>query len=178
MRRKLLCSPRAGRRRILSLLIALASMSATANAVDILVTTDADSGAGSLREAFTSAESGDVIVFDIAAATPTITLMSDLPAVNVDVSFANNNVDPVTIDRNGTTALMFLGETVDPTVLVVNSMGGMSTVADIVSGASTVVFGDGTRIEYKGDRPPKLVFNNLVDVICYGQTVINGVGRF
>jgi uncharacterized protein with beta-barrel porin domain len=123
-------------------LLGAALLAANASAVDIVVTTDADSGAGSLREAFTTAASGDRIVFDVAG-TPTITLLSDLPTVSGDISFANNNATPVTIDRNGTAALTFDGGLVDPTVLVVNTGGVPSPDADIITAAVSTVFGNG-----------------------------------
>ena len=120
----------------------IAALAANADAVDILVTSNADSGAGSLREAFTNAASGDRIVFDIAG-TPSIILLSDLPTVDVDISFANNNPTVVTIDRNGTAALDFSGSLVDPTVLFVNTGGAPSPDTDITTSATTTVFGDG-----------------------------------
>ena len=123
-------------------LVSIAMLAANASAVDILVTTNADSGAGSLRAAFTSAASGDQIVFDIAGA-PTITLLSDLPTVTGDISFANNNPVAVNIDRNGNAALDFEGSLVDPTVLVINTGGVPSLDADIVAATTTTVFGNG-----------------------------------
>lgn len=130
---------RFNKRTALLALIGAAVLSTSAAAVDIAVTTDADSGAGSLREAFTNAASGDRIVFDIGAALPTITLLSDLPTVGADVSFANNNTDPVTIDRNGNGPLNFTGSLVDPTVLVVTGV----TPPDIAASTATKVIGSG-----------------------------------
>ena len=130
-------------RLLLSALFVVALLANGASAEDIVVTTDADSGAGSLREALTAAASGDRIVFDIAG-TPTIVLLSDLPTVNVDISFANNNVPDVTIDRNGFGPLSFTGPSVDPSVLVINTGGSASADADIVASAATTVFGAGS----------------------------------
>ncbi len=130
------------KRRSLLALLSVAWLAVNASAVDIAVTTDADAGAGSLREAFTTAVSGDRIVFDIPG-TPTITLLSDLPTVAVDISFANNNPTAVTIDRNGNAALEFTGNLVDPTVLVVTTSIATTPNTDIVTAANTTVFGDG-----------------------------------
>jgi hypothetical protein len=126
------------------------------SAADVVVTTDADAGAGSLREAFSTAVSGDRIVFDIPG-TPTITLLSDLPAVTADISFANNNPTAVSIDRNGNAALSFTGNQVDPTVLVINTGGIPSLDADILTTASTTLFGSGDvigNIELPGTIAP------------------------
>ena len=103
-----------------------------AEADDLLVTTVADSGAGSLREAMTNHASGDRIVFEIPG-TPTIILLSDLPIVAGDISFANNNPTPVTIDRNGNGSLNFEGALVNPTVLVIGTGGGASPDTDITT---------------------------------------------
>ena len=131
------------KRRALLALLSFTTLAASASAADILVTTNADTGAGSLREAFTTAAAGDVIVFDIPG-SPTITLLSDLPTVAVDISFANDNVPPVTIDRNGFAALAFDGGLVDPTaLLVVDTSGAPVTDPDIVAGATTTIFGNG-----------------------------------
>ena len=133
---------RTRKRRALLAFLGVTLLVANASAVDILVTTDADSGAGSLREAFTQAASGDRIVFDIPG-TPTIQLLSDLPTVVGDISFANNNVPVVTIDRNSNAALDFDGSLVDPTVLVINTSGAPSPDADINASTTTTIFGNG-----------------------------------
>ncbi len=129
-------------RRLLLAMLGVALLTPNAGAVDVLVTTDADSGAGSLREAFTTAASGDRIVFDIPG-TPTIELLSDLPTVTGDISFANINVPAVTINRNGNGPLTFTGNLVDPSVLVVDTAGAPSADADIVASAGTTIFGAG-----------------------------------
>ena len=124
-------------------LLGAAMLTTSASGVDIIVTTDADSGAGSLREALTNAASGDRIVFDIPG-TPTITLASDLPTIAGDISFANNNATAVAIDRNGNAALDFDGSLVNPTVLVINTGGVPSGDADIIAAATTTIFGNGS----------------------------------
>ena len=130
------------RRRALLALLGISIATSSAWAEDILVTTAADSGPGSLREAFTTAADGDRIVFEIPG-TPEIQLLSDLPDVAVDLSFANNNPTDVTINRNGNGPLSFSGAQVDPTILVVNTGGAASPDADIVGAAATTFFGDG-----------------------------------
>ncbi len=130
------------KRRTLLTLLGIGMLAANASAADILVSTDADSGAGSLREAITQAADGDRIVFEIPA-TPTITLLSDLPEISVDISFANNNAVDVTIDRNDNGPLSFTGSLADPTVLVVNTGGAPSLDADILASAGTTIFGAG-----------------------------------
>ena len=111
------------------------------DAADISVTSAADAGAGTLREAMTNAASGDRIVFDIPVMS-TITLASDLPAVAGDVSFDNINA-AVAIDRNGFAALSLNGSQVDPTNLVINTGGAASPDADIIAGGGSTVFGAG-----------------------------------
>ncbi len=130
------------KRHTLLALLGVTMLAANAGAADVLVTTDADSGAGSLRDAITQAASGDRIVFDIPG-TPTIQLLSDLPDIAVDISFANNNVPDVTIDRNGNGPLSFTGSLVNPSVLIVNTGGAASPDADIVASAGTTIFGAG-----------------------------------
>ena len=103
----------------------------TAFAADILVTSDADSGPGTLRTAIETAVSGDRIVFDIPG-VPTIQLLSDLPTVSGDIAFANVNPTDVTIDRNGNGPLVFSGRLVDPTSL--NIVDGLEWHADLNSG--------------------------------------------
>lgn len=136
------CANRFQTRRSMLALIAVACLAANTSAADVVVTTNADSGAGSLREAFGTAVSGDQIVFDLPGTT-TIILLSDLPTVTADISFANNNPAAVSIDRNGNAALYFTGNQVDPTVLVVNTGGIPSVDADITTAADTIVFGNG-----------------------------------
>jgi outer membrane autotransporter protein len=131
------------KRRALLGLLSFTLLAANANAADILVTTNADSGTGSLREAFTTAAAGDVIVFDIPG-SPTITLLSDLPTLDVDISFANDNTPPVAIDRNGFAALALDGSLVNPTALVViDTSGAPATNPDIIAGGTTTIFGNG-----------------------------------
>ena len=123
--------------------MAASLFASNAGAVDLLVTTDADSGAGSLRDAISTAASGDRIVFDIAG-TPTIQLLSDLPDLANDISFANNNATPVLIDRNGFGPLNFTGSIADPSSLSINTGGVASADTDISASSGTTLFGAGS----------------------------------
>lgn len=126
-------------RSILLAALALLLPTAASDAADILVTSDADSGPGTLRTAIETAAPGDRIVFDIAG-TPTITLASDLPAISDDVAFANNNPTDVTIDRNGNGPLLIQGGAADLSTLnITDGIGGPST--DIQGAAGTTFFG-------------------------------------
>lgn len=111
-------------------------------AVDVVVTSNADSGVGTLREAIDLANSGDVIVFDIPVATPTISLATPLPQLTGDLSFRNEGAASVVIDRNGTAAWEFNGGTIDPTGLTLVDGGAPSAAADIVATSATTLFGN------------------------------------
>ena len=106
-------------------------------AADIVVSSNADAGAGTLPEALTNAVSGDRIVFSLAGAQ-TITLASDLPTAAGNISFLADGT-PDTIDRNGFASLQLDGALVDPTSLIVSG-----ALTDMTSGAGSTVFGDGT----------------------------------
>src|SRR5262245_56182664 len=68
---------------LLALLVALAPMRpAHAQGTTRHVTNTNDSGAGSLRQAMTSAVAGDIIVFDNAGALWTIQPLSQLPTLD------------------------------------------------------------------------------------------------
>ncbi|MCS7468513.1 autotransporter outer membrane beta-barrel domain-containing protein [Stieleria sp. ICT_E10.1] len=112
----------------------------SAKSADLVVASSADSGTGSLREALANAASGDRVVFDFAVNT-TITLTSDLPSINGDLSFATNNPISVTIDRNGLAAALDLASgTIDPTNLfVINSVDD----PDLIASPNTTIVGDG-----------------------------------
>ncbi|MCA9135128.1 MAG: autotransporter domain-containing protein [Planctomycetales bacterium] len=113
----------------------------SAKSADITVTTNADSGTGSLREALTNAQSGDRIVFDFPANT-TITLGSSLPSITSDLSFTTLNAGvTVIIDRGGFAALDLAGGTINPTGLTVDNA---VDDPDIIASASSVVVGNGT----------------------------------
>ncbi|GAA4473409.1 autotransporter outer membrane beta-barrel domain-containing protein [Novipirellula rosea] len=127
-------------------LLALLGATLFANHVraeDIFVTSNADSGANTLREAITNAESGDRIVFDMPG-TFTITLSSDLPTMEGDISFGNTSGTNVTIDRFSSQPLNFTGNSVNPINLhVIDSTSALPTT-DLNLSGNTRVFGDGS----------------------------------
>ncbi|WP_375311652.1 autotransporter domain-containing protein [Bradyrhizobium sp. A5] len=77
-----------------------------ANAATLLVTTTADSGAGSLRAAITSAGNGDTIMFQTGG---TITLASELPVITRNLTIDGNGNNPV-ISGAGTYRPFFIGD--------------------------------------------------------------------
>lgn len=113
------------------------------HAADVVVTSDADSGAGSLREAIGVATSGDVVVFDIPLPAPVIILGTPLPQLSDDISFRNDGAASVVIDRNGTAAWQFIGGTIDPTGLNFVDGGVPSADADIITSTGTTLIGNG-----------------------------------
>ncbi|PHQ32282.1 autotransporter family protein [Rhodopirellula bahusiensis] len=108
---------------------------------DIEVVNTDDNGDGSLRQAIANAEAGDRIVFNIAGGG-TINLASDLPEITDNLSFANQNVAAVIIDRQGRAPLSVTGGIIDLGELqVMNSGGGL--VVDIeLSTAATLIGND------------------------------------
>jgi Tol biopolymer transport system component len=91
---------------VLTLTLLAGALGATATrsvlASTIMVTTTADSGAGSLRQAITDAVSGDAIVFDPSLAGQTITLSSYVPINGKRVILDGSGLSPqVTISGGG-----------------------------------------------------------------------------
>lgn len=70
------------------------------HAATYTVTSNADSGAGSLRNTILGATSGDTINFDPSVAGTTITLLSPLPPINplISMNIQNTNANAVTIN--------------------------------------------------------------------------------
>ncbi|MEC4802854.1 MAG: choice-of-anchor D domain-containing protein [Jaaginema sp. PMC 1079.18] len=89
------------------------------------VTSAADSGTGSLREAIASANSGDTIVFDSSLAGKTITLTSgqiDLK-VGSNLTIDGSGAAGVTISGNNASRIFYLNSTsVNPTSLTVKNI--------------------------------------------------------
>ncbi|WP_431206496.1 autotransporter domain-containing protein [Bradyrhizobium betae] len=77
-----------------------------ARAATLVVTSTADSGAGSLRTAITSATSGDTILFQVSG---TITLLSELPVITKNITIDGNGNNP-TISGAGTYRPFFIGD--------------------------------------------------------------------
>lgn len=77
-----------------------------AGAATLLVTSTADSGAGSLRAAIASATNGDTIQFQVGG---TITLASELPVITKNITIDGNGNNPV-ISGAGTYRPFFIGD--------------------------------------------------------------------
>lgn len=130
------------RRRVLLALLCALTSTQSAFSADLEVTTNADSGPGSLRQALTDAQPGDRVVFDFAAPTTTITLASDLPSIG-DLSFTNSDsANSVTINRNTFAALELATGSINPTNLNVINNAIDDTDLNVASGVT--IFGNGT----------------------------------
>lgn len=77
-----------------------------AGASTLLVTSTADSGAGSLRAAISSANSGDTIQFQVGG---TITLASELPIITKNLTIDGNGNNPV-VSGAGSYRPFFIGD--------------------------------------------------------------------
>ncbi|MBW4680058.1 MAG: DUF4347 domain-containing protein [Microcoleus vaginatus WJT46-NPBG5] len=82
----------------------------------ITVTNNADSGAGSLREAIATAQAGDTIVFDPSLASQTITLSSQLN-INKNLIIDGASAAGVTISGNNATRVFELQTAPDNTAI-------------------------------------------------------------
>ncbi|WP_100179368.1 autotransporter domain-containing protein [Bradyrhizobium nitroreducens] len=89
-----------------ALIAATLGLACQANAATLFVTTTADSGAGSLRAAITSAGNGDTIMFQTGG---TITLASELPVITRNLTIDGNGNNPV-ISGAGTYRPFFIGD--------------------------------------------------------------------
>jgi len=97
-----------------SLLIAL-----SVDAHALVVTTTADSGAGSLRQAIADAVSGDTITFNLVGCPCTITLTSGALVIDADLTINGPGAGSLTISGNNVTRVFFInpgvaGATVPP----------------------------------------------------------------
>ncbi|BAC46625.1 blr1360 [Bradyrhizobium diazoefficiens USDA 110] len=81
-------------------------LSGAARAATLVVTSTADSGAGSLRGEIVSATSGDTILFQVSG---TITLLSELPIITKNITIDGNGNNP-TISGAGTYRPFFIGD--------------------------------------------------------------------
>jgi hypothetical protein len=72
---------------------------------NITVTTNADSGAGSLREAIAQAQPGDTIQFDSSLANQTITLTSGGFAISNNLTIDGAGAPGLTISGNNATRI-------------------------------------------------------------------------
>jgi len=109
---------------------------------DPIVTSTADSGAGTLREALANVCTGDTITFNIAGAGPhTITLTTGELAVAKNVTVNNNSGESITISGNNASRVFNInsGKTVGIVGLTIT--GGSSTDGGAIvnDGSLTVV---------------------------------------
>lgn len=89
------------------LLLLLIQGSMWANEIE--VTNLNDSGVGSFREALTQAEEDDQILFDASLAGGTLTLLSDLPKLDRDLTIEGPLAGNVTIDGNDNYRVFHVG---------------------------------------------------------------------
>ena len=96
--------PTLGGVQIIALLCAAMVAVVTVNAATLTVTTTADNGAGSLRDALAVASDGDTIQFDSALNGQTISLTSGELVVDTDVTINGPGSNLLTISRSAEAA--------------------------------------------------------------------------
>lgn len=110
------------------------------------VTNTNDSGAGSLRQAITSANANagpDTIVFNLGTGTPTINLSSALPAISSPVTISGNTGGATRVELNGASAgsgvngLTITAGSSTIEALVINRFGGAGIFIN-TNGGNTV----------------------------------------
>jgi uncharacterized repeat protein (TIGR01451 family) len=103
-----------------------------------VVTSTADTGAGTLREALGAVCTGDTITFDIAGAGPhTITLTTGELVVDEDVTIRNNSGESITISGNSLSRVFNINSGKTATIIGLTITGGAAA-----SGAG--ILNDGT----------------------------------
>jgi pectate lyase len=85
-----------------------ASNSVTPGPVTHVVTTNVDSGVGSLREALTNSVSGDTVLFALPSGSETITLGSALPPITGDLTIDGGTLGDVIIDGDDAYRVFFV----------------------------------------------------------------------
>jgi hypothetical protein len=113
---------------LMTLLIALspAAFSTSTYAVTFSVTSTADSGTGSLRQAITDAVAGDVITFNLSGCPCTITLTSGELVINKDLTIDGSG-QSITVSGDNATRVMQVSE---GSTLILNAL----TIADATTG--------------------------------------------
>lgn len=110
-----------------------------ARAATLVVTTTADSGAGSLRAAIASAASGDTIQFQVGG---TITLQSELPIITKNVTIDGNGNNP-TISGAGTYRPFFIGDAGTTGSIYAVALKNLSITNAVAQGGTGVGAGAG-----------------------------------
>ena len=151
----------------LTAVTAALAFAAPALAANITVTTNADAGAGSLRQAITSALPGDTIVFDLPFGSQEIDLQTPLPVI----------AQPLTIDGsvpgaiNGPQAPRIDGALLGPTGIGLEFHSGLLST---VRGLTITRFG-GIGINASGD--PVNIVGNFIGTDRSSATGLgNGIG--
>ena len=97
-------------------------------AEDPIVTSTADDGPGSLREAIAQVCSGDTITFDIAGAGPhTITLTTGELVVAKDVTIKNNSGESITVSGGGVSRVFNINPATLAAIIGLTISGGSAT---------------------------------------------------
>jgi hypothetical protein len=131
MRRSLRDETGTGTKRVLVLLLLLATLTATAAAREIVVTSTADRGAGTLRSALQTARSGDVITFDAGVFPP-----DESAVIRVRDGFPPLRCGNLTIDASDA------GVTLDGSSMPEGTQDGFYIISDgnIIRGLQIVGF--------------------------------------
>jgi hypothetical protein len=99
-------------------------------AQDPIVTSTADAGAGSLREAIAQVCNGDTITFDLAGAGPhTITLTTGELVVAKDVTIHNNSGEQITVSGNNASRVFNINPTKTAAIIGLTISGGQSATS-------------------------------------------------
>jgi hypothetical protein len=173
-----------------------------AQGATITVTSTADSGPGTLRQALLDAVKGDIITFDPAVFPPTspvtITLTSQLPSITqgnltidasnagviVDGTGASAGEDGIFITSNGNTikGLQILYFPEDGVVIrdgaQNNTIGGDRTVGAGPTGEGNVISGNrgGVRIQGSGTMSNTII-GNLIGLAADGTTPLGNLAN-
>jgi hypothetical protein len=96
--------PALGGLQLFVLLCAMMAATPSLHAATIIVTTTADNGAGSLRDALAVASDGDTIQFDAALNGQTISLTSGELVVDSDITISGPGSNLLTVSRSAQAA--------------------------------------------------------------------------